>query len=503
MGGHLDLSALNVALLVGALVVLVAVLAVRVGFRLGVPGLLVFLALGMALGEAGLGVRFDDAALTRDLGLVALVVILAEGGLTTRISTIRPVLVASSVLATVGVLVSVAVVAASGHLLLGLTWRTAVLLGAVVSSTDAAAVFSVLRRLRLRAGVAGMLEAESGINDAPAVVVVSLAVSSSWGRTSWWQIAALMIFELAAGAAIGYLVGLGGRWLLARIALPAVGLYPLASLALVVAAYGAAGVAHASGFLAVYVCAVLIGSSRLPHRRAVLGFAEGLAWLAQIGLFVLLGLLSVPGRLPAVVLPALVTGAVLTVVARPLAVTLCTSWFGVGWREQLFLSAAGLRGAVPIVLATIPLADHIAGATRVFDITFVLVLVFTALQAPSLPSLARHLAVVADTAAGELTVDAAPLDDMNALIIDLEVPAGSRLAGEYVADLRLPSGAMISLIVRGGRSLVPDASTRLRTGDRLLVVTTTAARSAAERRLRAVSRRGVLAGWFGEQGEPD
>ena len=494
---------LNLALLVGAAVVLVGALAVRLGLRLGVPGLLVFLALGMIIGEAGVGLRFDNAALTRDLGLVALVVILAEGGLTTRLSAVRPVAVVSSVLATVGVLVSVGVMALAGHYLLGFEWRTSVLLGAVVSSTDAAAVFSVLRRLKLRARVRGILEAESGINDAPAVVIVALVVSGAWDHDPLWRIAALLVYELVAGALVGYLVGLFGRWLLARIALPAVGLYPLASLALIVLAYGATGLSHASGFLAVYVCAVLIGSSRLPHRGSVLGFAEGLAWLAQIGLFVLLGLLAVPGRLPAVIVPALVAGAVLTFVARPFAVLLCASWFGVRWKEQLFLSAAGLRGAVPIVLATIPLADGIPGSTRVFDITFVLVLVFTALQAPSLPWFARKLDVLTDTAAGELTVDAAPLDEMNALIMDVGVPAGSRLAGEYVTDLRLPPGAMISLVVREGESIVPSGATRLRAGDRLLVVTTAAARSQAERRLRAVSRRGALAGWFGEDGAPD
>ena len=494
---------LNLALLVGAAVVLVGALAVRLGLRLGVPGLLVFLALGMVMGEAGLGLRFDNAALTRDLGLVALVVILAEGGLTTRLSAVRPVAVVSTVLATAGVLVSVGVMALAGHYLLGFGWRTAVLLGAVVSSTDAAAVFSVLRRLKLRARVRGILEAESGINDAPAVVIVTLVVSGAWDRDPLWRIAALLVYELVAGALVGYVVGLFGRWLLARIALPAVGLYPLASLALIVLAYGAAGLSRASGFLAVYVCAVLIGSSRLPHRGSVLGFAEGLAWLAQIGLFVLLGLLAIPERLPAVLVPALVAGAMLTFVARPLAVLLCASWFGVPWKGQLFLSAAGLRGAVPIVLATIPLADGFSGSTRVFDITFVLVLVFTAMQAPSLPWFARRLDMLTDTTADELTVDAAPLDEMNALIMDVGVPVGSRLAGEYVTDLRLPRGAMISLVVREGESIVPSGATRLRAGDRLLVVTTAAARSQAERRLRAVSRRGALAGWFGEDGAPD
>ncbi len=492
---------LELGLLIGAAVVLVGALSVRVGLRLGLPGLLLFLALGMAIGESGLGLRFDNVSLTRDLGLIALVVILAEGGLTTRLSAVRPVLAVSSLLATVGVVISVGVTALAGRFLVGLDWRSALLAGAVVSSTDAAAVFSVLRRLRLRSRVSGILEAESGINDAPSVVIVTLLVSGSLGSDPWWQTVGLVVYELAAGAAVGYLLGMAGRWFLQRIALPAVGLYPIAALAIVVAAFATASLAHGSGFLAVYVSAVLIGSSRLPHRGAVLGFAEGLAWLAQIGLFVLLGLLVSPSRLPAVIVPGLVIGVVLTFVARPLSVALTTTWFKVPWRQQAFLSAAGLRGAVPIVLATIPLSEHLPGAGRVFDLTFVLVLVFTAAQAPSLPWFAGRLGVLADDSHGELTVDAAPLDEMDALLLDVSVPPGSQLAGQYVSDLRLPHGAAVTLVVRKGESLVPDAQTRLVTDDRLLVVTTARVRAQAERRLRAVSRRGVLAGWFGEHGE--
>jgi cell volume regulation protein A len=232
----------------------------------------------------------------------------------------------------------------------------------------------------------------------------------------------------------------------------------------------------------------------------VLGFAEGLAWLAQIGLFVLLGLLAVPGRLPAAVWPAIVAGLALTLVARPISVLLCATPFRVPWREQGFLSVAGLRGAVPIVLASIPLAQGTEGATRVFDLTFVLVLVFTAVQAPSLPWFARRLGVSSPSEVGELTVETAPLDEVDALLLDVPVPPGSRLAGEYVADLRLPSGAMVSMVVRDGEPLVPNVATRLRTGDRLVVVCTAPVHRATERRLRAVSRRGALAGWFGETG---
>ena len=493
---------LQLALVLGAAVVLVGSLAVRLSQRIGIPGLLLFLGLGLLLGQGGAGVRFDDAALTRDLGLVALAVILAEGGLTTRLSAVRPVLGPSVLLGTVGVLVSIAVMAVCGRWLLALDTRTAVLLGSMVSCTDAAAVFSVLRRLRLKPRVAAILEAESGLNDAPSVVLVTLVVSGAWSTDPAWQVGLLVLYELAAGAVVGYLVGMAGRWLLPRVALPAAGLYPLASLALITLAFGSASLGHASGFLAVYVSAVLLGSSRLPHRRAVLGFAEGLAWLAQIGLFALLGLLAVPDRLPTVVVPGLAAGALLTLVARPLSVLVSTAAFRIGWREQAFLSVAGLRGAVPIVLATVPLAAGTAGSTHVFDVTFVLVVAFTALQAPTLPWFARRLAVSAPYEAGELTVEAAPLDDVGALLLDVPVPPRSRLAGEYVVDLRLPAGAMVSLVVREGEPIVPDVATRLRAGDRLVVVCTAAVRRQTEHRLRAVSRRGALAGWFGETGAP-
>jgi cell volume regulation protein A len=492
---------LDVVLLAGAAVVLVGVLGVRLGQRVGVPGLLLFLALGMLLGSSGLGVRFSDAALSRDLGLTALVVILAEGGLSTRLSTVRPVLGVGAVLGTVGVAVSIAVTAVAVRWLVVDDWTTAVLLAAAVSSTDAAAVFSVLRRLRLRSRVSAILEAESGVNDAPSVVIVTLVVSGEWANDPAWAVLLLVLYELLLGAVVGYAVGRAGRWVLPRVALPAAGLYPLASLAMIVVAYAVAALAHASGFLAVYVAALLLGSSRLPHRRAVLGFAEGLAWLAQIGLFVMLGLLSEPSRLPAVVLPALLAGVVLTFVARPLSVLLSTTPFRVPWRTQAFLSVAGLRGAVPIVLATLPLAAGTPGAERVFDMTFVLVLVFTAVQAPPLPWFSRQLRVAGPTEADELTVDVAPLDEVNAVLLDVAVPPRSRLAGEYVDDLRLPGGAQVSMVVRAGETLVPEPATRLQVGDRLVVVTTAAARSSVEQRLRAVSRRGVLAGWYGERGE--
>jgi cell volume regulation protein A len=491
---------LNLVLLLGFVVLVVAVLAVRVADRTGLPSLLVYLALGLAVGEAGLGVRFNDYGLTADLGLVALAVVLAEGGLTTRWAVVRPVLAYSTVLATAGVAVSVAVVAGFAHLVLHVDLRTSVVLGGVLASTDAAAVFSVLRRLPLAPRVRAVLEAESGLNDAPAVVVVVLASSDAWGSTGVPVLLAEVLYELAVGVVVGVVVGRLGRGLLRRAALPSAGLYPLATVALVLLAFTTANALHGSGFLAVYLAGVAFAHGPLPHRRAVLGFASSLALLAEVGLFVLLGLLASPGRLPGALGPALLLGAVSTVLARPLAVGLSALPFRLPWREQVFLSWAGLRGAVPIVLATIPVTAGVPGATRVVDVVFVLVVVYTFVQAPTLPWVGRRLGVVERGQASDLEVETAPLEEMGADLLQLTVPPGSRLHGVYVEELLLPHGAQVTLVVRGGEALVPGPGTQLVAGDSVLVVVTSALREATEQRFRAVGRAGKLARWYGETG---
>jgi cell volume regulation protein A len=491
---------LDLALLVGAAVLLVAVAAVRVSVRLGLPSLLVYLLIGVLIGEAGLGIRFDDAELTRTLGFCALIMIIAEGGLTARWSIVRPVLALSATLATVGVAVSIGVVGVALHLILDLDWRLALLYGAVLSSTDAAAVFATLRRLRLPRRLVATLEAESGINDAPVVLLVVLLSAAGGFSHPWWYELLLVVYELAAGAAVGLTVGVVGRWLLRRAALPSAGLYPIAAVGLTVLAYAAGAVAHASGFLAVYVTGVVLGNARLPHRRAILGFADGLAWLAQIGLFVLLGLLVSPDRLLAALVPAMVAGCALVLFARPLSVFVSATAFRTRWREQAFLSWAGLRGAVPIVLATIPLSSGMPGAEGLFDTVFVLVVIFTLVQAGTLAPVARRLGITAPFETAEIHVETAPLERMQADLLQLDVPRGSQLAGVHLDELRLPVGAVVTLVLRDGVGFVPAPDTRLRTGDALLIVTTAAARDAAERRLRAVSRRGRLARWLGEDG---
>ena len=497
----MTLEQLYLALLVGGLVLLASIASTRVASGVGFPSLLLFLAFGVVLGVNGLGVRFDDAQLTRNLGTVALAVILVEGGLTTRFSDLRDVIAPASVLATVGVAVSTAITALGAHLLLGMDWQIALLLGATVSSTDAAAVFSVVRVLPMPRRVRGLLEAESGFNDAPAVILVLMFSATPLALRPGAAVAGVL-YELGAGIAIGLTCGVFGSLALRRVALPASGLYPLATFGLGMLAFAAAGSIHASGFIAAYLAGLVLANTGLPHRKATRSFAEGLGWLAQIGLFVLLGLLATPSQMSDDVLPALVIGLVLLLVARPVSVALSLIGFRFAWREQAFVSWAGLRGAVPIVLATFPLVAGVEGSHRLLNVVFVLVVVFTLVQGPSLQPLSRWLGLTGDPTR-EIEVEAAPLDVLGAELLTMTVNPPSRLLNVTLLELRLPDPAVITLIIRRGHAFVPQPETRIETGDELLIVTTTKAREAAERRLRAVSRRGKLAHWFDEYGEPD
>jgi potassium/hydrogen antiporter len=495
---------LYVVLLLGALVLLGAIVAVRFATRIGLPGLLVYLAIGLTLQSV---IHFDDAKRAQSIGLAALVLILAEGGLTARWDDVRPAVVPAVLLSTFGIAISMAVTGVVAHLVLGGGWRLAFLLGAIVSSTDAAAVFSMLRRLKLPPRLGGLLEVESGLNDAPAVIAVVL-LSAHHPQTNAGVITVLVGYELVAGAAIGFGVAWIGVRALRRLALPASGLYPLAVIALAVAGFATAALAHASGFLAVYVAGLVLGNSRLPHRPATRGFAEGVAWLAQIGLFIMLGVLVVPSELAREILPAVAVGAALLLLARPASVALSLLPLRIrllrspalGKAEQLFLAWAGLRGAVPIVLATVPLTAGVPRSREVFGLVFVLVVVFTLVQGPTLPAIARVLRLTGSAEVGDLGVEAAPLEDVDADLLQLQIPPESRLHGVEIFELRLPHGSAVILVVREGVSFVPTAETQLRRGDNLLIVTTAGARTEAERRLRAVSRRGKLAAWYGERG---
>ncbi|MFI1331175.1 potassium/proton antiporter [Streptomyces sp. NPDC020845] len=491
---------LNELLLICSLVLLVAVAAVRVSTRSGLPTLLIYLGLGVAIGQDGIGVVFEDAELTQVLGYAALVVILAEGGLGTKWREIKPALPLAAVLSTMGIAVSVGVTAVAAHYLVGLDWRQALIIGAVVSSTDAAAVFSVLRKVPLPRRLTGTLEAESGFNDAPVVILV-VAFSAQGAISPWYVMLGEIALELAIGAVVGLAIGWLGAYGLRHVALPASGLYPIAVMAIAVIAYAGGALAHGSGFLAVYLASLILGNAKLPHWPATRGFAEGLGWIAQIGMFVLLGLLVTPHELGDDVWPAIGVGMALTMVARPLSVLVSAAPFRIPWREKALLSWAGLRGAVPIVLATIPMVSNVPDSRRVFNIVFVLVIVYTLVQGPTLPWVARRLRLGEEEAAADLGIESAPLERLRGHLLSLSIPKDSRMHGVEIGELRLPTGAAVTLVVRDGKSFVPQPSTVLRRGDELLVVATDPVRDAAEERLRAVGRGGKLAGWLGTRGE--
>ena len=492
----LDVQQLDHILLVGTGVLLLAIIAVRLSVGVGLPSLLVYLLMGVALGESGLGLRFDDAELAHALGFGALMLILAEGGLTTPWPEIRPVMRLGVSLATIGVGISVLVMALFAHVVLGLTWEISILLGAVTSPTDAAAVFSVLRRVPLPRRLTGTLEAESGLNDAPTVVLVTLV--SAGGGHSVLEFIGIITYELAAGFVGGLLIGYAGAWLLRRSALPSSGLYPLAVLSFAVLAYAGVAAIHGSGFAAVYVAALVLGNAELPHRAATRSFSEGVAWLAQIGLFVMLGLLVSPGRIDLqTVLFAVLAGLGLTFVARPLSVAVSALVQPMGARELAFVSWAGLRGAVPIVLATIPLAENVEGAEDLFDIVFVFVVIYTLLTGPTLPLVAKVLRVARRSEPRDLDVEAAPLERIAADLLQVTISPKSLMHGVEVGELRLPTGSSVALIVRDGKSVAPERRTVLRHGDDVLVVTPRKQRVATEERLREVSVGGRLAQWLG------
>lgn len=407
---------LDQVMLLGSVVLLASIGSARLGARFGLPSLMIFLGLGVLVGQ--LGMRFDDAGLAHTLGFAALVIILGEGGFTTKWAEIKGALPAAVLLATVGVGISVAVVATFAHFVLGLDPATAVLLGAITSPTDAAAIFSVLRKVPLPSRLRATIEAESGFNDAPIVLLV--AAATSWalggniaGGPGW--ILAQIVFELVGGVVVGAALGWLGVWVLRRIALPASGLYPLAALGWTILAYGLGSVLHLSGFAAVYVTALVLGNGKLPHRHATRSFAEGIGWIAQIGLFVMLGMLADPLGISATsALAGLTAGLVLTFVARPLSVFVCTFWFKVPWRDQAFISWAGLRGAVPIIMATVPLAQGAPRSDELFDMVFAFVVVFTLLQAPTLPWVAKKLKISTGQDATDVEIEFAPLDTIAA-----------------------------------------------------------------------------------------
>ena len=447
----------------------------RFSERIGVPLVLIFLAIGIVAGSSGLGgIVFEDYAFTFRVGTVALTLILFDGGLNTSVAAVRAAIAPAGLLATVGVVGTAAIVAAAAHLL-GFDWPLSLLLGAVVSSTDAAAVFAVLRgsNINLKRRVGTTLEVESGINDPMAVILTTLLTTNALvGHVlpPWWELLGEVLATILIGLAAGVAIGRLGRLVLNRIRLPAGGLYPVLTLALAFLSYGAATLAHGSGFLAVYVAALLLGNGQLPYRRSLLRVHDALAWLSQIVMFLLLGLLVFPERLLEVAWPGLVLALVLSVVARPLVSTLCLLPFRYTGRDMAYVGWVGLRGAVPIILATYPILAGVRGAERLFDVVFFLVVINALVPGMTVPWVTRRLRLEsADPPAAPAVLEIESLRPLEGELLSFYVDDALAVIGVPMVDLPFPEGSAATLIVRGQQLIAPKGATELQPGDHLYI----------------------------------
>ena len=441
--------------------------------RLRLPGLVLVLGLGMAIGSDGLGwIDFDDFELARQAGIVAVAMILFEGGLSSGFEEIRPVLRTSIILATLGTLVTAGLTAVAAALILDLDPLPALLLGSTVAATDAAAVFAVLRGSTLRRRLARTLEGESGLND-PIAILLVIGCIEAIQEPSFGLADALLLAveELSIGLVIGLAVGAGSTLVLRRVRLPSAGLYPVASIATAALAYGAADTLHGSGFLSVYLAGLVLGTATTPARRTIVTFHDGVAWIAQLALFLILGLLVFPEDLGAIALEGTAIALVTAVLARPLAALIVTVGQGFSTGEKLVLGWAGLRGAVPVVFATFAVTEGIDGGLTIFNVTFFVVLFSTVLQGATIEPVARLLGVQSDEAAIPAPlVEPVLLNRLGAEVIQFPVRAGDAVVGHPVRELGLPREALLNVMVRGERAIPPRGSTVVEAGDQLHVI---------------------------------
>ena len=467
-------SATAIFFAVLGLLLAASVLFSRATQRAPVPVAIIFLGLGVLAGAEGIGgIAFSDYELTYRLGTAALVLILFDGGLNTPVSAVRQYAKPALLLATVGVVGAAAIVALGAHAL-GFPWAFALLLGAVVSSTDAAAVFSVLRgsALHLKRRVGLTLEIESGMND-PMAVLLTMTLTANLVNAAEgpaWRIPLQAAFELGLGLVAGLAIGKGGRWVLTRTRLSAGGLFPVLTLAIALLAYGVPTLLHGSGFLAVYVAALIIGDGDLPYRAGLTRVHDALAWLSQIAMFLVLGLLVVPSRLGDAALPGLLLALLLAIVARPLMTTLCLAPFRYPPRDILYVGWVGLRGAVPIVLATMPVLANAPGSQRLFDLVFFIVIVNSIIPGATVPWVTRKLDLASgDPPAPQAVLEVESMRPLSGKLMSFYVDEALAVVGVPMSDLPFPEGAAATLIVRGRELIAPRGATVLLAGDHVYI----------------------------------
>lgn len=462
-------------LLVAGMLLVASVFASRTSGRTGVPALLLFLLIGMLAGSEGIGgIYFDNFRIAQSVGTVALVYILFSGGLDAQLDQFRTVAVGGALLSTLGVVLTSVAVGLFSHFVLNFALLEALLLGAIVSSTDAAAVFTVLRSrgVGLKRRLKPLLELESGSNDPMAVLLtVSIIALIGNGATTSWEIAENFGKQILFGSLCGLLLGKATAHALNRVNLEFEGLYPVLTIAAVAFAFGLSQMIGGNGFLAVYLLGLSLSSARFVHRRSLVIFHDGIAWLSQIVMFLCLGLLVFPSQLMPLIGPGFFLSAFLILVARPLAVFVSLAGQGYSVREKLFVSWVGLRGSVPIVLATYPLVAGVAGALNIFNLVFFVVVVSVALQGTTIQKMAKWLGVDAkEKVKARYPIEFIPDTTSRNDLTEVEVPEDSPLIGKSVVQLNLPKNVLIVLMQRGDQTFVPNGSTVIESGDSMLVL---------------------------------
>ena len=468
-------------LLIGSILLIASIILSKAGARFGIPTLLVFLIAGMLFGTDGLGLQFDSAEDAQFLGVIALSVILFSGGLDTRFSDIKPILTPGIVLSTLGVVLTTLFAGLFISWISGFEWlnitlplTTSLLLAATMSSTDSASVFNILRsqRMSLKHNLRPMLELESGSNDPMAymLTLVLIQVAGS-GAVTASEVATMLFVQFVIGGALGYLLGKGAVWFINKLQLPNTSLYPIIAFGLIFLVYSLTDVCHGNGFLAVYIAGIVMGNSRLGFKREITTFLDGVTWLCQIVLFLILGLLVNPHEMVTVALAGTLIGIFMIVIARPLSVMLCLLPFKhINFKSRLFVSWVGLRGAAPILFATYPSIANIEGANIIFNIVFFVTILSLIVQGTTLSTIAQALDISEPEPEKPDHFGVEIPEELETALNALDVTAEMLVDGVTLKEVKLPKGALVMLIRRGHEFIVPNGSVQLRPGDRLLMI---------------------------------
>ena len=469
-------------LLIGSVLIFISILISKAGYKFGIPTLFLFLLIGMLFGSDGLGIQFNSAEDAQLIGMMALSIILFSGGMDTKISEVRPVLVQGVLLSTVGVLLTTVLTGLFIYYISGwsstsiqLSLLTSMLLAATMSSTDSASVFNLLRsqRMNLKYNLRPMLELESGSNDPMAymLTIVLIQVIGSGGDWSLGIVARDLGLQFLFGGVIGYAAGKFSVWLINKVNLSNASLYSILLLSLVFVTFTLTDLVKGNGYLAVYIAGVIVGNARLVNRKEINTFMNGLTWLVQIVMFLSLGLLVNPHEMLGMAGSALLIGVFMIVVARPLSVFACLLPFRkMSGKARLFVSWVGLRGAVPIIFATYPVVANIPGADSVFNVVFFITLLSLLLQGMTISTVARWLKLdlPLQREGSEFGVEIP--EEIDTQLRDVTLSAEDLLDGNRLADMNLPAGTLVMLVKRGNEFMIPNGSLELHAGDKLLVI---------------------------------